>query len=371
MQRFLSFLNGMESATISYGNVDKICFSNQPVGTILAEILNADILEIKRRIDSCKKAPSRNPLIVDSMSTVSLMASKAVSMALGEAIEEDHALQDFYFCDYAKFAVEIETLKKDYPIMFSILCEDLWEAWKDITFEFCQTDCDGGNRLLNEISAFKSFLEEIMETPEFFSFDFLEYLNTAGGIRPFSVLPCSVFSEHHKRAENLSEDIPLKVFYSMFINSDSSTSKEYRYEMLDSFSITYIMICSFLETARAGKVVRKCKNCGKYFVPSKRSDTLYCDNPSPADPGMTCKQYGTNRLWYEKQRADELATLSRNIASAKGMLAKRNPDIPGYEAAYTYFKEQRLIWMKEVKIGNKTPEEYREWLLKMKNQKTL
>ena len=119
------------------------------------------------------------------------------------------------------------------------------------------------------------------------------------------------------------------------------------------------------------KPIRKCQNCGKYFIPDKRIDTLYCDNPSPKAPEMTCKEYGTRRLWYEKQKEDELATLSRNIASAKGMLAKRNPNMPEYAAAYSYFKEQRLIWKKAVKDGEKTRDEYREWLLTMQNQKTL
>ncbi len=81
--------------------------------------------------------------------------------------------------------------------------------------------------------------------------------------------------------------------------------------------------------------------------------------------------YGSRRLWYERQKDDELATLSRKIASAKGMLAKRNPDISEYAESYEYFKKQRLLWMKEVKAGHKTREEYREWLLYMQSQKRI
>jgi len=132
-----------------------------------------------------------------------------------------------------------------------------------------------------------------------------------------------------------------------------------------------IAMVSFNELAIRGKTIRQCKNCGKYFIPSKRSDTLYCDNPSPEAPEMTCKEYGTRRLWYEKQKEDELATLSRNIASAKGMLAKRNPDRPKFAASYEYFKAKRLIWKKAVEEGQKTKEEYREWLLLMQSQKII
>ena len=86
---------------------------------------------------------------------------------------------------------------------------------------------------------------------------------------------------------------------------------------------------------------------------------------------MTCKEYGNRRLWYERQNEDELATLSRKIASAKGMLAKRYPDIPDYAAAYEYFKAERMIWKKAVEEGRKTKEEYREWLLLMKSHKVI
>ena len=132
-----------------------------------------------------------------------------------------------------------------------------------------------------------------------------------------------------------------------------------------------IALVSFFDIGSRGKTIRQCKNCGKYFIPIKRADTLYCDNPSPEAPEMTCKEYGSRRLWYERQKDDELATLSRKIASAKGMLAKRNPDISEYAESYEYFKKQRLLWMKEVKAGHKTREEYREWLLYMQSQKRI
>ena len=132
-----------------------------------------------------------------------------------------------------------------------------------------------------------------------------------------------------------------------------------------------LAVVSFYDIASRGKTIRQCQNCGKYFIPAKRSDTLYCDNPSPDAPEMSCKEYGTRRLWYERQKEDELATLSRNIASAKAMLAKRNPDIPQYADSYNYFKAQRLVWIKDVKDGRKTQDEYREWLLYMQSQKRI
>lgn len=164
----------------------------------------------------------------------------------------------------------------------------------------------------------------------------------------------------------------LDEIYDTFLHGfDTSAADSNCYLLGPEDRLQDIAMISFNELASRGKTIRQCQNCGKYFIPFKRADTLYCDNPSPKDPEMTCKEYGNRRLWYERQKEDELATLSRKIASAKGMLAKRNPDIPQYAESYKYFKEQRLIWMKAVKEGTKTREEYREWLLYMQSQKRI
>lgn len=346
MYIILSFLNGLESAQIteSANSDEERNTSNQPIGTFLTDILNADMKDIASRIASCEAAPSPGP-----------------------GIFRPHNAPGLMYCNFDKFRCELDSLQKDYPHIFSFFSNDLYKTWHDTTFEFCQTDHDGNLRLVNEITAFKSFLDELIDSPELFSFDFLEYLNVIGAIKPFPTSPCSVHSDHHKQGESFAENTPLKELYSIFSKGNALSSKEYRYDV-PYFSLAYIMVCSFLETARQGKTVRKCRHCGKYFIPAKRSDTLYCDNPSPEAPDMTCKQYGTNRLWYERQKEDELATLSRNIASAKGMLAKRHPEIPQYAASYEYFKSQRLIWKKSIKEGTKTHEEYKEWLLSMQRQ---
>lgn len=350
MYIILSFLNGTESAQIkeSANSDAERTISGLPIGTFLTEILNADINDIASRIANCEAAPPTGP-----------------------GIFRPRIAPGNMFCNWEKLPGELDLLQKDYPNIFSLFSSNLYKTWHDTTFEFCVADPHNGNlRLVNEIATFKLFLDELMESPELFTFDFLEYLNVIGAIKPYSTLPCSVHSDHHKTGESFAENTPLKELYSVFINGKALSSKEYRYEF-PFFSLAYIMICSFLETVRHGKTVRKCRNCGKYFIPAKRSDTLYCDNPSPEAPEMTCKEYGNQRLWYERQKEDELATLSRKIASAKGMLAKRNPDIPQYADSYKYFKEQRLIWIKAVKEGTKTQDEYREWLLYMQGQKRI
>lgn len=336
----LSYSNGTESAQIG----DVITSSNLPIGTWFTEILNANMEEIARRISACK-LPSRDTNV--------------------------HNRHSIPF-DFIKFQIVLDSLCKDYPHIFSFYqTSTIIDAWYNAEHEFC-FPTDTNLVIVEYIGKFKTFLDELIENPKLFSFDFLEYLNIIGAIPPFSVNQCLILNNHHEQGKQSTVNNSLCELYDIFSNIDSLQTTKYLYSfMTRSFLCCHILVCSLLEIARQGKTVKKCQNCGKYFIPTKRSDTLYCDNPSPMAPEMTCKEYGTRRLWYEKQKEDNLATLSRKIASAKGMLAKRNPDIPEYTASYNYFKEQRLIWIKAVKNGTKTQDEYRAWLELMQKSKVI
>lgn len=117
--------------------------------------------------------------------------------------------------------------------------------------------------------------------------------------------------------------------------------------------------------------IKKCQNCGKYFIPESRADEIYCNRTSPQDDQMDCKEYGSKKLWYDRLKSDEAAKLSRNIYMAKQMLVKRNPDIAEYKKMFEFFKQERKKWEKEVKEGIKTRDEYIAWLNLMKSKKTL
>lgn len=160
----------------------------------------------------------------------------------------------------------------------------------------------------------------------------------------------------------------IEKMYKIFCSERPTKSSLHRFR--EDF-LTRIAVTSLHELVKAGKQIKHCRNCGKFFLPENRSDEIYCDAPSPQEPAWTCKQYGSRRLWYERQKQDELASLSKKIASAKCMLAKRNPDIAAYAESYEYFKAQRLVWQKAVKQGVRTADEFREWLLKMQSQKII
>lgn len=246
--------------------------------------------------------------------------------------------------------------------------------WRPIYWEIIS---NYGSRCLRDaIEDMKQVVEITFYHPEYLNYRFLsKYLlnwalntNTTFKLQIYESgwgLSCD---ECEELDEMSIEDSMAKTYSYFLAKKDINATLRYEYSDI-SPRLEGIMFATFFELVRRNKVVRKCKNCGRYFIPENRSDTLYCDEPSPEAPEMTCKEYGTRRLWYERQKEDEIATLSRKVASAKGMLAKRNPDIPSYTASYEYFKAERKKWKKAVAEGRKTKEEYREWLLLMQSKR--
>lgn len=116
--------------------------------------------------------------------------------------------------------------------------------------------------------------------------------------------------------------------------------------------------------------IRKCQNCGQYFVPKKRADELYCDNPSPQDATKTCKQYGTSHLWYDKLKNDPLMIKCKNVYNAKYARFSRNLDVTAYAVNFEEFKRDSLEWKKRYKTGECTAEEFDAWLEEQKARKT-
>jgi hypothetical protein len=115
--------------------------------------------------------------------------------------------------------------------------------------------------------------------------------------------------------------------------------------------------------------IKRCENCGKFFVAYNRSDTLYCDRKSPQDTNKTCKEYGTTKLWYDKLKDDETKKLYRNIYQQKQMLVRRNPDIYQYRADFENFKAASKEWKQKVKDGTAAESDYLQWLKDVKKRK--
>ena len=137
--------------------------------------------------------------------------------------------------------------------------------------------------------------------------------------------------------------------------------QEYYFDDFETL-FKYVLIMMIKEN----KSLKKCSNCNKYFYPEKRSDAIYCDNVSPQDINLSCKEYGSKKLWYDKVKNSETAKLYRNIYATKQMRVRRNPNIEYYAKEFEDFKQISKQWKNELKKGTKSNKEYLEWLYSVK-----
>ena len=66
-------------------------------------------------------------------------------------------------------------------------------------------------------------------------------------------------------------------------------------EVLYPDSIYELIYYHLKECVRRGVKLRKCKNCGRYFVESGHGGAEYCDRAF--NGGRTCKETGAVRVW--------------------------------------------------------------------------
>lgn len=91
------------------------------------------------------------------------------------------------------------------------------------------------------------------------------------------------------------EELEQNVFdtiHELYDNKEIFSLKYY-----EIFSIKDLLSIFFNFFMENNITINKCKNCGKYFIPSNRTDEKYCDNPSPQNPSQTCKKYGAKRVY--------------------------------------------------------------------------
>ena len=113
-----------------------------------------------------------------------------------------------------------------------------------------------------------------------------------------------------------------------------------------------------VQTLVQGIGFKRCKNCGMLFVPSGRSDTLYCDFIADGEE-YSCRKIGANRQAKEKVAKDPVLQEHRR---AYQRLNKRKE--LGYmeEAVFDVWSEEATTRRKQYVAGKLTAEAFKAWL---------
>lgn len=77
------------------------------------------------------------------------------------------------------------------------------------------------------------------------------------------------------------------------------------HEVCDINSVQDWFRYEFMYLAKGNVLYKQCKNCGKFFIPSGRSDSEYCERMDAAS-GKTCKEVGAINTFAKKHENDEI-----------------------------------------------------------------
>lgn len=113
-----------------------------------------------------------------------------------------------------------------------------------------------------------------------------------------------------------------------------------------------------VQTLVQGIGFKRCKNCGMLFVPSGRSDTLYCDFIADGEE-YPCRKIGANRQAKEKVAKDPVLQEHRR---AYQRLNKRKEFGYMEEAEFKTWADEAALRRRQCQDGAITFEEYKAWL---------
>lgn len=108
--------------------------------------------------------------------------------------------------------------------------------------------------------------------------------------------------------------------------------------------------------------IRKCKNCGRYFVAYLRSDAEYCTRVSPHNKKKTCREDGPKRTFEASINADVVKKTLKQIESARRMRKHRNPDNWDIQTEFDEWHTAMVRWRKNYQSGGISAEQLLAWL---------
>ena len=144
---------------------------------------------------------------------------------------------------------------------------------------------------------------------EFFLRCYEEYLPH---IQAFAAYTDAVAAHNSRMADEFQEELAQEFFASAEELYEAYTKKCSVRHKNGNVTVETVALTSFLqvlifETCRMEKEhkpIKICENCGRYFIPPKRSDSIYCPAPSPQNPEKSCSEVGASLRWAEKRRTD-------------------------------------------------------------------
>ena len=227
----------------------------------------------------------------------------------------------------------------------------------------------------NHKYVFSLFRQDLMLDIEYiFNMNNLEEIKDLTPLQRFQVMANSdVSSKSLEKIDNDKVKINLSAFeilrdYSNYpmrqdetqrIVSKANINSSYFIECAD---IIQALLIELLEIAKLNIEIKKCRNCGKFFVPDNRSDEIYCSNIY--ENGKTCKEIGHFKVQQKLIQENDDLRIYRNVYQKLLLRTRRNPTNAKYARDFEFFKDDNNKWRENISKGISTEKEYIEGLKK-------
>ena len=115
-------------------------------------------------------------------------------------------------------------------------------------------------------------------------------------------------------------------------------------------------------------IIRKCENCGKYFIPTTRNDEKYCNNIFTNN--LTCKEYAPKYKYRKSINNDEIKKAHYNLSQNFRMKIKRAKTLQEKEKLIKLFENYKQNYEKQkdkYKNKNLSEEDFINWIIEQKH----
>ena len=146
-----------------------------------------------------------------------------------------------------------------------------------------------------------------------------------------------------------------------YISKAFTVSLELDSQVLPCFvlnSAKELFTLEILTAATLNKPLKICENCGEFFFPSGRADSVYCDRIT--ENGYSCKKIGAHRQYRRNSSLNELKKLYDKVTKHNRYL-KSKGSLSAYE--YNNWMSETSKKYADFKTDKISAQEFEAWLL--------
>ena len=130
----------------------------------------------------------------------------------------------------------------------------------------------------------------------------------------------------------------------------------------DLSSICYAILEELSKTSNYP--IKKCQNCGMYFIPTSKVDEIYCDYPK--ENSKSCRDLGAFQSYTERLKNNKAMGEYRRTYQQKFMQVRKDKNNTKLSKDFETWKKKAKEKINDMKKGKLTETEVYEWILKNK-----